>query len=364
MKDSQFLKKKPKIIKKKTNPSRKFIRKVQPVAPKEPKPTFKFPFKGFQLLSSFIRKHKIDIGLFLIPLVLLFIFFSLQFVNSTISQTIEKNALIPDSTMAKINEYPFVQKVQMPTVSAKAAIIVDADSQVTLFSKNPNLRFPMASTTKIMTALTGFEYYQNDSILTVMRTGVEGSVLGLVPGERFYFKDMLYAMLLPSANDAAYVIADNYPGGVDAFVRRMNEKAVTLHLADTHFSDPSGLDDDGDYTSVVDMARLATHAIRNEEFRKITATKKKVIASVDYIKQYELVNLNKLLGIEGVTGIKTGTTEGAGEVLVTSTVQNGHTFIIVVMNSEQRFIDTQTLISFIKQNVQYVAPVFDSALLN
>lgn len=389
MKDSQFSKKKPKIIRKKTKPRRLFIthakvpkgksesgdknseswsirKLISSLIPKslsKSSPTAHVadqPVKSEK--QSFFKINKADLGLFLIPVVLLSIFLVLQYVNNDISRTIEQNKLIPDNSLVKINEYPFVQKVQMPDVSAKAAIIIDADSQVELFSKNTKLRFSMASTTKIMTALIGLSYYQDESILTVLRSGVEGSALGLMPGETFYFKDLLYAMLLPSANDAAYVIADNYPGGADAFVMRMNEKAAMLHLSDTNFSDPTGLDDDGDYTTAVDLARLASHAVKNQEFKTVTSTKRKVIATVDYAKQYELGNLNKLLGIDGVDGIKTGTTEGAGEVLVTSTVQNGHTFIIVVMNSQQRFIDTQALISFIKQNVQYVAPVFDSAL--
>lgn len=302
------------------------------------------------------RSYEFDLQLILVPLILLIILAIISLINIHVLQDIERNKLAESDSIAKVNPYPFVKSVSMPTISAKAAIIADADSQVILFSKNPQLRFSMASTTKIMTALTALDYYKDDSVLTVNTPGTEGSRIGLQQGEKLYFKDLLYAMLLPSANDAALVIAENYPGDKEEFVRKMNEKAQSLHLSQTHFSDPTGLDDDGNYTTVVDMAHLASYAIKNKKFTEITATKQKTIATINTSKQYTFYNLNKLLGENGVTGIKTGTTEGAGEVLVTSTVENNHTFIIVVMSSEDRFVDTKTLLTFISQNVEFIIP--------
>lgn len=299
---------------------------------------------------------KTDFLLVLIPLFLLVILFSVTLVNNHYLQILAVNKLAPLEENTPIHPYPFVATRPLIDLSAKAAIVVEADSQVPLFEKNPNLRFPMASTTKIMTALTALQYFKNNSVLTVKSSGVEGSQLGLYPGEQFYFEDLLYAMLLPSANDAAVAIADNYPGGMPAFVAKMNENAAALHLTDTHFSDPTGLDDDGDYTTVVDMARLASYAIKNKELTKITSTKAKVITNISQSQQYDLYNLNQLLGSYGVTGIKTGTTPRAGEVLVTSASENGHTFIIVVMNSQQRFVDTQLLLNFVMNNVQFISP--------
>jgi D-alanyl-D-alanine carboxypeptidase len=307
-------------------------------------------------LYRLIKKNEADLQLVLFPLILLIILITLNVVNTQMFRTIEREEFHASSVNTKLNPYPFVQQVALPQVTANAAIIVDADSQVILFSKNPELRFSMASTTKIMTALTGLDHFKLDDVLTVKSSGVEGSGLGLVPGEQFTFKDLLYAMMLPSANDAAQAIADNYPGGSDAFVKKMNEKAAALYLTKTHFSDPSGLDDDGDYTTVVDLARLASYAIANPTFVEITSTRFTVINNESLTRQYPLTNLNRLLGTDGVTGIKTGTTEGAGEVLVTSTVKNGHTYIIVVMQSQNRFSDTSTLMNFIEKNVQYVIP--------
>lgn len=315
---------------------------------------------------SFVRKHRrlykivknneSDLQLFLFPLILLMILIILNVINTQMFQTIEQEEFHASSVNTKLNPYPFVQQVALPQVSANAAIIVDADSQVILFSKNPELRFSMASTTKIMTALTGLDYYQLDDVLTVKSARIEGSGLGLVQGDTFTFKNLLYAMMLPSANDAAQTIADNYPGGSEAFVAKMNEKAASLHLTKTHFSDASGLNDDEDYTTVVDLARLASYAITNATLAEISGTKYKTINNQSFTRQYPLTNLNKLLGIDGVTGLKTGTTEGAGEVLVTSTVKNGHTYVIVVMQSKNRFADTSTLLHFIEKNVRYVTP--------
>jgi serine-type D-Ala-D-Ala carboxypeptidase (penicillin-binding protein 5/6) len=214
----------------------------------------------------------------------------------------------------------------------------------------------MASTTKIMTALVALNYYKPEDILTIKTAYVPGSGLNFTPGEQFHFMDLMYAMLLPSANDAAQAIADNYPGGVGSFVKQMNEKAQNLHLINTHYADPIGLNDDGDYSTVIDMARLASYAIANPTFVDVTSTKYKIISTSNFSRQYPLTNLNKLLGIDVVTGIKTGTTEGAGEVLVTSVVKNGHEYIIVVMDSNDRFADTSLLLNFIDSNVKYVVP--------
>lgn len=307
-------------------------------------------------IKAFFNRYESDLQLILFPMILLVILITLHTVNSQMFVSMADQELPASRITTKLHPYPYVQAVKTPEITANAAIIVDADSQVMLYSKNPQLRFSMASTTKIMTALTGMDYYQKDSVLTVKTTGVEGSGLGLVRGDQFAFEDLLYAMLLPSANDAAQVIADNYPGGADAFIAKMNEKAASLHLNQTHYADPTGLNDDGDYTTVVDLARLASHAINNPEFVKITSTRYKTITNKSFTRQYPLTNLNRLLGTDGVTGIKTGTTEGAGEVLVTSTVKNGHTYIIVVMQSTNRFSDTEVLMNFIDEHVKYVMP--------
>jgi len=203
--------------------------------------------------------------------------------------------------------------------------------------------------------LVGLDYYHKNSILTVQTPHVEGSNLGFYYGEKFSFNDLLYAMMLPSSNEAAYAVAENYPGGKAAFIQKMNEKAQYMHLTDTAYGDPAGLNDDQNFSTVVDMARLSSLAMQNPTLADIVDTKQYTITDQNG-RQFYLENLNKLLGIEGINGVKTGTTEAAGEVLVTSTVQSGHTLIIVVMRSDQRFVDTLSLVSLVTNNVQYIEP--------
>jgi D-alanyl-D-alanine carboxypeptidase len=205
-----------------------------------------------------------------------------------------------------------------------------------------------------MTALTALDYFKLGDILSVKQATEEGSVLGLREGQQFTFESLLFAMLLPSANDAALTISQNYPGGEPNFINKMNERAKNLRLFNTHYQDPAGLEDSGDYTTPFDLARLASFAVLNQNIREVVATKQKIIYDL-YGSSYSIENLNKLLGINGVNGIKTGFTDEAGQVLVTSKLEKGKTIIIVVMGSEDRFLDTSKLLDLISNNLTYLS---------
>lgn len=164
-------------------------------------------------------------------------------------------------------------------------------------------------------------------------------------------------MLLNSANDAAYTIADNYPGGMSAFIRAMNVEAAALHMLNTKYMDPAGLEDDGDFTTVTDLAHLAAYALQNKTIQNVVNTKYKFITTSNGNNQYQLENLNQLLGIDGVIGIKTGTTEGAGQVLITAKRNGSHTYVIVVMESTDRYADTWTLLHLLDTDVQFTNPL-------
>jgi len=183
--------------------------------------------------------------------------------------------------------------------------------------------------------------------------------VGFKIGEKFHFTDILYAMLLPSGNDAALALAQNYPGGEIAFIKKMNEMARQLHLDNTNFADAIGLEDSRDYTTPLDLARLSSIALGNETFAEIVATKTWVITDVTGENRYLLKNLNKLLGVSGVNGIKTGYTNEAGQVLVTSKIEidntKKHTLIIVVMDSKDRFWDTSKILYLISGNINYLS---------
>lgn len=256
-------------------------------------------------------------------------------------------------SLVKTSDYPVFERAFSPLVTAQAAYIMEANSKVVLFAKNDTVRFSPASTTKIMTALVALDYYKMDDILTIKRSGVIPVVVGFPYGDKVRFEDMLYGMLLPSGNDAAFAIGDNYPGGEKGFVAAMNAKAKLLHLDNTHFGDPVGLADDEDFTTVRDMSLLASYAINHPVISKIVDTKEKMITD-SLGNSYDLKNLNKLLGLYGVNGVKTGYTGEAGEVLVTSAVIRNHTFIIVVMKSEDRFADTEKLLQLLTNNVTFV----------
>jgi len=254
----------------------------------------------------------------------------------------------------KIADYPYLTERINPDISAKAVMVMDDTSKVVLYEKNTNLRFSPASTTKLMTSLVGLSYYQLNDLLTIKTASVEGSVTGFISGQKFPFLDLLSAMMLPSANEAALAIAENYPGGTDAFVAKMNENAHAWHLNSTHFADPIGLEDDNDYTTAAELASLASIAVQNPIIRNIVSQKSAVITSADKRQIFSVKNLNQLLGYSDVDGIKTGYTEGAKEVLATSLTKNGHKIIIVVMMSEDRFGDTKKLIDTIIPNLDYV----------
>lgn len=254
-------------------------------------------------------------------------------------------------------DYPLLSKKITENLtfhlSAQAAIIIDDVSKVVLFTKGENLIFPMASTTKLMTALVASEYFKPEEILTVPAQKMQGVTVGFKYGDTISFNDILYAMLLPSGNDAALTIAYNYPGGVNKFVERMNQKANELNLHRTHFVDPTGLDEKN-ITSIKELVLLASTTIKNPLLKSIVSTKEKVIFNTNGTRMYHLYNLNILLGKDGVDGIKTGFTDEAGQVLVTSKSEQKRTIILAVMKSQDRFADTKELLSKLSQDIFYI----------
>lgn len=292
------------------------------------------------------------------------IFLSLYVFYQGVEKEIEVNRLPSQSFLSFLpSDYPvfdpslktLIDQTGLPQLSAQGVIIMDNDSKVILYSKNPVTRFAMASTTKIMTAIVALKHYHLNDILEVQSFGGGGAVVGFQKGDKVRFEDMLYGMLLPSGNDAALAIAQNYPGGEQAFIEKMNEKVQELHLTDTHFSDSSGLDDQGDYTTILGLVRIASDALKNPVFARIVATKHHAIKTVDGTKLFPVSNLNQLLGKDGVIGVKTGFTQEAGGILVTAKREDGHTLLILVMKSEDRFADTATLLKLIGGNVTFLS---------
>lgn len=244
--------------------------------------------------------------------------------------------------------------VPAPFVSAVSAIVLDVDSQVVLYKKNENQRLPPASTTKIMTALVGMDYFTLDDTVVVDDIVVEGAAMELAPGEQISFRSLLYGLMLASGNDAAEVIAHKATGDRKTFIATMNKKAKELNLGSTHFNDPTGLSS-ANYTSALDLARLASFALKNQQLATVVATKKITVSDLTGKHLHELENINKLLGeVEGVRGFKTGFTEEAGEVLVTAATRDNHTLITVVLHSQDRFLDSKNLLEWAFANHMFL----------
>ena len=308
-----------------------------------------------QVKKRTLRAQEFNLSLLLIPLILLVILGIISLFVNRIEGDL-KARKIGQSFQMNVNPYAFLSRPIQPPITAGAAMIMDSNSKVVLYKKSAESRFSMASTTKLMTALVAMEYFKPQDILTVTTPDVPGQTLGFPIGEQLYFQDLVYAMMLPSSNHAANVIAHNYPGGYNAFIAKMNEKAKELSLENTHYVDPAGLNDQGNYTTARDLALLSSYVSQHQELAHITSTKYKTISNVSNTSVYSLTNLNILLGQNGVVGLKTGYTEGAGGVLATVVNAHGRTFIIVVMRSQDRFADTQVLLSYLGADVQLFTP--------
>ena len=246
------------------------------------------------------------------------------------------------------------EEAGFPVLSAQAALAVDLDAGSTLYEKNPEKTLLPASTTKIVTALVAMDYYPLDTVIKVGRVSVEGQKMGLVQGEEITIKDLLYGLLIYSANDAAEVLAANYPGGRDFFITAMNLKASQLHLENTSFSNPSGLDGNGHHSTAKDLSRVAEVAMKKPLFREMVAIEEKNVSSIDGKIKHRLVNINELLGkVEGVLGVKTGWTENARENLVTYVERDEKRIMIVLLSSQDRFGETEELINWIFENYEW-----------
>lgn len=245
-------------------------------------------------------------------------------------------------------------------VTAQGVVVVDVDSGAPMFKRNEEVSMSPASTTKILTALVALDHYGLDDVVTVQTAANNGAVMGLVPGERITVENLLYGTLIHSGNDAAWSLAEHFPGGVEKFVEAMNVKAADIHLTQSHFTNPVGYDDPNHKMTPTDLSRLAAYALTNKTIAKIVAIPQITISDVTHTYFHSLVNVNQLLGkIPGVGGIKTGWTEEAGENLVTLIERNGHRVIIVVLKSTNRFVDTTMLIDWIFRS--YVWQTFSPA---
>jgi len=298
-------------------------------------------------------KHAWDRILFLVLLLLFFLLYPGQNIYTMIpakGKPLVRALPFPMPTPAP---YPINRTALYPgeEITATGVVVLDVASGVYLYKRNTDIPFSPASTTKIMTALVALDTYDLGEVVTVSSVMADGQVMGLVPGERITVENLLYGTLIQSGNDAAYALAQHYPGGVAAFVEAMNLKAKTLHLANTSFTNPVGFDDPGHIMTPSDLAMLARVALSNGTIAKMVAIPQITVSDVTHTYFHPMKNINELLGkIPGVGGIKTGWTEEAGENLVTLMERDGHRIILVVLHSKDRFGETTKLIDWVFAN--------------
>lgn len=231
--------------------------------------------------------------------------------------------------------------------SAKAAVVINADTLSVIYSHNMNECLPMASTTKIMTALLLAEQGTPERVVTATKNAVyvEGSSMGLKVGDTVTFADLLYGILLPSGNDAANLAAISIAGTTEKFAELMNNKAREFGLHNTNFVTPSGLDASGHYTTAYDLAVITAHALQNEEFANVSATYTKRVKLGD--REVTLTNHNKLLkNYDGAIGVKTGYTSLAGRCLVSAARKDGATVVAVTLNDRNDWNDHTALLDY------------------
>lgn len=253
-----------------------------------------------------------------------------------------------------------------PQLVSEAAILIDRDSGRVLFEQNADKRLYPASTTKIMTAILVLENLQLDSVVAasydaVMSIPVGGSNMGLLEGEQLTVEQLLYGVLVESANEACNVLAEYMCGDVDSFVVKMNEKAQQLGMQNTKYLNAHGLHSPEHYSTARDLSIVARYAMQNEKFREIVSTAQYTIEPTNkYAKVRTLNNTNYLINAyqnasyyyPKATGIKTGYTSAAGNCLVSSASQAGTNFICVTLNAKPQanavysFIDSKALFEY------------------
>lgn len=233
-------------------------------------------------------------------------------------------------------------------VTATAALLVDAGTGQVLYDRSAYLRWPPASTTKIMTALVALERARLDSLIEVSRSAArfrEGTVVGLPEHARIPLRDLLYALMLPSGNDVALAIAEGVGGSVPAFVDLMNERAMELGATQTHFTAPHGLYDPDHYTTAYDLSLIARAAMQYPTFREIVQTRSWMLALPGRPAR-RLFNHNRFLSrFRGADGIKTGYVHESGLTLVASATHDRWRLIAVVLHSGDLYGDATRLMN-------------------
>lgn len=264
-----------------------------------------------------------------------------------------------DLSVGDLPLYPVHDQTPPPYLSARGVIVQDVTSKTILYSRGADLPLSPASTTKIMTAILARDTWEDLSTpITVLNEDrAIGQTINLFQKEVLTLHNMLRGLLIHSGNDAALALADNYEGGYAEFISAMNRKAQDLHLNNTTYRNPSGIDQYGHTTTPRDLAVLAQVAMADPVIAEIVSTKNTQITDLTGQITHDLESTNQLLGvIPGLLGVKTGWTTRSGECLVSYVVRDDHPLVIVILGSSDRFGETASLVEWAYAHHNWITP--------
>lgn len=300
-------------------------------------------------------KHgKTLLSLFLVCIALLLSGISVKGAEQPVSQVKQwgwvRGAAVPEMKEGS-------ESIIQPVITATSAFVIDASTAAPLLDQNSTTPLSPASTTKLMTALVAREHFDLDeSFIVGQEAFTQGTTMGLVIGEQITVRELLAGLLISSGNDAAFALANNHDKGYAGFIADMNTTASKLGMDLTHFNNPSGLDEPNHMTTARDLALLTREVMTDPVLKDVMSTRQKMVTDTTGRTQHALTHTHQLIGVEpGVIGGKTGTTPLAGEVLITywepqPDQKQLRPIILVLMNSQDRYFDTVTLLNWTKEN--------------
>lgn len=263
------------------------------------------------------------------------------------------NTVVPENT--QVVPAAIYTSSETPILSAKSHLLYDYKSNSILSSSNPNQKLPIASLTKIMTAHIILKEHQLDEIVTVPleATQIGGSTMSLRAGERITVENLLKGLLINSANDSAITLSIHNAGTTDQFVEKMNTYAQNISLQNTSFANPMGYDSPENYSTANDLLSLTLIAVKNQKLTEISSIDSIIVRSTDNRFTHNLKNTNKELNnFQQINGLKTGTTNIAGQCLI-STTNEENPRISIIIGSNNRFQDTKTMLDWAQKNITY-----------
>ncbi len=316
------------------------------------------PFDPPSRLKRFIHALRIIIPLsFIIVAALWYFLDPVIRKNPTLSSPIPDFLTVKQNTQVHLLDFwsPVLEQIvgnngDMESLTAQSILMYDLTTNKILYQRDAKERMPMASLTKIMTAIIALENPKSDDKYYVPKEAIVGEdSMGVNPGQVFSRKELLYGLMLPSGNDAAEVLAYNYHSGRDGFMKTMNDKALAMGLINTRFSNPSGLQGDGvQYTTANDLLVMTRYALEKFPlFREIVSTAEYELPETSTHPAFTLVNeTNLLTTYPGVKGVKTGYTPEAGLCLITYLDYDGHKIVGIILNSQNRRGEMKELLDY------------------